>query len=319
MRDEAIAAVGLASVLVIASLLIALVRRRRRGWPTSTALLPCVDEPATAPRQLPASVVLLSAEQSLRLAASGSSWPAQALAARLRGCGGVAFADSAISPTCLCHASGGRLAFARLSSSAAGVTGADVAVCAAAIAADAAAGPARRYLPPTYLQAAFVAPVSEALAPGSSLVTGNPMGMFVQGDPCGGSSAEAPPLPGECALRRLEATDAPRINAASGAGPNRMVAAGLGCWGVEERASGELLGWLVRGADGALGMLHVDAAHRRRGLATAIVHAASTELRAAGELCFAYVRDDNRASRAVFGKLGYARVGDVRWCMVRFA
>ena len=41
------------------------------------------------------------------------------------------------------------------------------------------------------------------------------------------------------------------------------------------------------------------------------------ELRRANLPCVAYVRDDNSASRAVFGRLGFERVGDVRWCMVR--
>ena len=34
-----------------------------------------------------------------------------------------------------------------------------------------------------------------------------------------------------------------------------MEHAGIGCWGVE--VSGMLEGWAVRGADGAIGMLHV--------------------------------------------------------------
>ena len=66
-------------------------------------------------------------------------------------------------------------------------------------------------------------------------------------------------------------------------------------------------------------MLHVYEPLRRHGLGACLVHAASTELRAAGLPCFAFVRDDNAPSRSVFSRLCYTRVGDVKWCQMRLA
>lgn len=259
------------------------------------------------------TLVQLTPEQAIEAIPDDSSWQAIALRTRVQGCGGTIFANSR--RTRMCHAaSGGRLAFARLPSKESLGTD-DIAVCAAAVSAEAAAG--RGGASFWYLETALIAPLREAIGPLARLGEGNPMGMYVLEDSTL-SPAEPPPLPAGCTLRRLEDTDAPRVNRDSGMGPNRMTRAAIGCWGVDD-AEGELVGWAVRGADGAIGMLHVYAPHRNRGIATAILRAICDELRAMRLPCVAYVRDDNGASRAVFGHLGFERVGDVRWCMVRLA
>ena len=169
-----------------------------------------------------------------------------------------------------------------------------------------------------YLEASLIAPVREAIVPLARLGAGNPMGMYMLPSDAKLLPADPPPLPAGCQLRRLSIEDAQQVNSDSGMGPNRMADVGIGCWGVEMGGSRALVGWAVRGPDGAIGMLHVYGELRRRGLALAILHAISAELRAAGLPCFAFVRDDNAASRALFGRLGYARGGDVRWCQMRF-
>jgi len=204
------------------------------------------------------------------------------------------------------------------------VTDDDIAVCAAAVAAEAAAGCGGASF--WYLEAALIAPLREAIEPMARLGEGIPMGMYVLPPETQLLPPTRPPLPPGYALRRLEDADAPLVNRDSGMGPNRMSRAAIGCWGVVSYEAADagcggggerLVGWAVRGADGAIGMLHVYPPHRHCGVATAVLRTICDELRRANLPCVAYVRDDNCASRAVFGRLGFERVGDVRWCMVR--
>ena len=251
--------------VLIAALVLAFVRRLRLRESMASALLPDEDA-STARGSAPsaaapaAGVVQLTAEQALTALDGASSWPAIALRTRMLAYGGDAFAEHPTCPTSMCHAAGGRLAYARLSSSV-GSVAAGVAVCAAAVRAEAhcRAGGVAAFC---YLDAALIAPLRAAIAPVARLCEGNPMGMYAldSGAPL---PAEPPPLPSGCRLRRLVDDDADQVNSDSGRGPNRMARAGIGCWGVEAGAS--LVGWVVRGADGAIGGLPCWRHRSRRG------------------------------------------------------
>ena len=90
-----------------------------------------------------------------------------------------------------------------------------------------------------------------------------------------------------------------------------IIRAGLGCVGVE--SEGELHGWVLRYLDGPLGMLWVEEAHRRRGLARRLIVRARADLEAAGRPCFCYIVDGNAASETLFEGAGWARVADADW------
>ena len=182
------------------------------------------------------------------------------------------------------------------------VTDDDIAVCAAAVAAEAAAGCGGASF--WYLEAALIAPLREAIEPMARLGEGIPMGMYVLPPETQLLPPTRPPLPPGYALRRLEDADAPLVNRDSGMGPNRMSRAAIGCWGVVSYEAADagcggggerLVGWAVRGADGAIGMLHVYPPHRHCGVATAVLRTICDELRRANLPCVAY----NCASRAV--------------------
>jgi len=129
----------------------------------------------------------------------------------------------------------------------------------------------------------------------------------------------SPPPPGT-KLRALRASDAPTLDshwtyASATSLPmiTAMVAAGgPGNVGVES-ADGELIGWIARYADGALGMLYVRDPFRRCGIASTLVAAAARALDEAGLPCFGYIVDGNVASEALFARLGWRRAADADW------
>lgn len=79
------------------------------------------------------------------------------------------------------------------------------------------------------------------------------------------------------------------------------------CLGVYGEDGGGLRGFIMRYENGALGMLHVEEGHRRKGYATALLKEATRRLRSRDEPCFAYILDGNAASEALFAKLGWVR------------
>lgn len=252
-------------------------------------------------------------------------WPVVAVHSRWQGCGGTLFADSATKPRVVCYVGCGIQfgGFSQcVSQSCEAVTcsvEAAIPVCVAAVRKAISSGIlCRAGLPVWYLERSLIAPLREGLKgeferPVRLMESPNRMGMFIRQP--SEQLAAAPTLPSDCVLRRLSDHDVAHVNEESGPGPNHMERGGIGCWGVE--VSGTLQGWAVRGADGAIGMLHVSKEWRRRKLATAIVHQISEELHALGLPCFSFVRDDNIPSKATFVRVGYKRVADVKWCHVR--
>ena len=85
----------------------------------------------------------------------------------------------------------------------------------------------------------------------------------------------------------------------------------LGCIGCV--MDGELVGWIARYADGALGMLYVEECARRRGVGALLVSAAARDLQLQDEPCFCYIVDGNDASRGLFEAQGWERVADADW------
>ena len=137
----------------------------------------------------------------------------------------------------------------------------------------------------------------------------------------GGAAAPRPPvtLPDGYTLRPLRSEDAELVDsrwafrsATSLELVRSMVAERLGCVGVED-ARGALCGWILRYAKGDSGMFHVEEAHRRQGLASALLQRAAAELEAAGEPAFAHVVEGNAASERCFEKNGWVRVGTADW------
>ncbi len=77
------------------------------------------------------------------------------------------------------------------------------------------------------------------------------------------------------------------------------------CLGVE--LDGRLVAWIVRYEGGALGMLHCDEAHRRKGYASELLSRATKILKERNEECVAFIVDGNSASEALFTKNGWVR------------
>jgi ribosomal protein S18 acetylase RimI-like enzyme len=78
------------------------------------------------------------------------------------------------------------------------------------------------------------------------------------------------------------------------------------CLGIER--DGGLQAFILRyQRTGAMGMLHVEEAYRRRGYATALVAEAARRLEEMEASCEVYIVDGNDASEALFTKLGYVR------------
>ena len=169
----------------------------------------------------------------------------------------------------------------------------------------------------------LVAPLQAALA------SGNPCRSMAWREQCGlymptGSSdshdAGSHRLPPGATLRALRPTDAETINecwtyrSATSLPMIQSMLSGAcaGCVGCE--VDGELIGWICRYLDGALGMLFVVEPFRRQGVANALVADAVRALTAArGAPAFCYIVDGNAASRALFEGQGWTRVASADW------
>lgn len=171
------------------------------------------------------------------------------------------------------------------------------------------------------LERSLVEPLASALSAQAQplcLESQSRCGLYMRPD--GAPMPPPAPLPQGAKLRPLRASDAPTLDARwtyRSATSLPMVASMLesgdpGNVGIELE-DGSLAGWVARYTDGALGMLYVEEAHRRRGLARALVMAAARALDSAGLPCFAYIVDGNEASESVFQRLGWRRVADADW------
>lgn len=121
-------------------------------------------------------------------------------------------------------------------------------------------------------------------------------------------------LEGGIVLRSLNASDAALVDswwqyrsAKSAAMVTRQVEMdqGVACLGIE--VNGNLVACILRYQGGALGMLHVKEEYRRRGYATILLQEATRALEQRGEERVAFVVDGNKASEALFTKLGWQR------------
>ena len=81
------------------------------------------------------------------------------------------------------------------------------------------------------------------------------------------------------------------------------------CLGIEYRSNDgdHLVGCILRHRNGSLGILHVDAEHRRRGLGGMLLQHATKAVQDRGETIYAYIVDGNTSSEALFTKLGWMR------------
>ena len=69
----------------------------------------------------------------------------------------------------------------------------------------------------------------------------------------------------------------------------------------------ELVACIIRHRNGSLGILHVDTKHRQLGLGNALLQTATRALLDRNEKVFAYIVDGNKASEALFSKLGWRK------------
>ena len=76
---------------------------------------------------------------------------------------------------------------------------------------------------------------------------------------------------------------------------------------------GQPVCWALQQVYGAIGMVHTEPGHRRKGLARAVVHALCGRIGAKDELAFAYITDDNAASQALFTQLGFVQGDALDW------
>ncbi|KAL9178979.1 hypothetical protein ACHAXT_011952 [Thalassiosira profunda] len=77
------------------------------------------------------------------------------------------------------------------------------------------------------------------------------------------------------------------------------------CLGVE--SDGQLVACIIRHRNGSIGILHVDEEHRRFGLGGLLLQEAMDALMSRGEDTFAFIVDGNKASEALFSKLGWEK------------
>lgn len=95
-----------------------------------------------------------------------------------------------------------------------------------------------------------------------------------------------------------------------------------GCLGVE--VNGELVAWVLRYLDGAVGMIWTEEGHRRRGFASTLISAVMADFMnqqrderdmvdICGRFLFAFVVDENDASQAMFRRLGWSRETSADW------
>jgi hypothetical protein len=98
--------------------------------------------------------------------------------------------------------------------------------------------------------------------------------------------------------------------------------------GLRHSDSGVLAAWMLTYEDGASGVLYVDDAHRRQGLARAVVASLVDAYYRDKARCFGvdiqndffcYIVDSNKASEALFSSLGFRRVQDMTWIGFTFA
>uniref|UniRef100_A0A7S2YAD0 tRNA-uridine aminocarboxypropyltransferase n=1 Tax=Entomoneis paludosa TaxID=265537 RepID=A0A7S2YAD0_9STRA len=73
----------------------------------------------------------------------------------------------------------------------------------------------------------------------------------------------------------------------------------------QQQPQAQLVACLVRYPNGALGMLHVDQAYRRRGLGTLLLSYAMEQLQQHDQPLFAFILDGNAASQGIFTKMGW--------------
>mmetsp|Transcript_6704 Transcript_6704/g.16005 ORF Transcript_6704/g.16005 Transcript_6704/m.16005 type:complete len:119 (-) Transcript_6704:1528-1884(-) len=80
------------------------------------------------------------------------------------------------------------------------------------------------------------------------------------------------------------------------------------CLGVFKPGGDQLRAGIVRYEGGAVGMLHVDPRHRRRGYGEALLSEATKAIETAGVgECVAFVMEGNVASEKTFRKVGWER------------
>lgn len=87
------------------------------------------------------------------------------------------------------------------------------------------------------------------------------------------------------------------------------------CLGIEHKSRSsssdederKLVACILRHRNGSLGILHTDEEHRRRGLGEILLKEAITATKNRNEPVFAYIVDGNKASEALFTKLGWAK------------
>ena len=77
------------------------------------------------------------------------------------------------------------------------------------------------------------------------------------------------------------------------------------CLGIE--FDGQLVACIIRHRNGSIGILHVDEAHRRQNLGEILLNEATDALARRGEEIFAFIQDGNKASEALFTKLGWEK------------
>eukprot|EP00035_Acanthoeca_spectabilis_P037831 m.47738 g.47738 ORF g.47738 m.47738 type:complete len:288 (-) comp8881_c0_seq1:6668-7531(-) len=131
-----------------------------------------------------------------------------------------------------------------------------------------------------------------------------------------GSSADdaVPMVPDGYALVSLEAKDAEIVNDRWPYGSRGTVEMVREC--ITERPSaavrhdGTLVAWAVTRNDGSVGMLHTEPAHRKRGLASAVVTSIVAQLHWRSECPFFYVEEGNKGSELIAAKLGFEPTKD---------
>ena len=123
-----------------------------------------------------------------------------------------------------------------------------------------------------------------------------------------------------CIIRPLQLADAPQLDAwwdHKSSNSLQMVArcissdrnANIGaCLGIFDPEGGHLRAGIVRYEGGAVGMLHVDPQHRRRGYGEALLSEATKAIETAGVgECIAFIMEGNVASERTFQKVGWVR------------
>ena len=77
------------------------------------------------------------------------------------------------------------------------------------------------------------------------------------------------------------------------------------CLGIEYDRN--LVACILRHRNGSLGILHTDEEHRRRGLGAILLNEATRAAKDRRDPIFAFIVDGNKASEALFTKLGWVK------------